>query len=132
MLYRHDFPSQLTALQADQSVGKGIVLFLLDILADDFQQVSQRHDGPAYHEVEQLLFFLRTAMTGSDVLQADGIGYFSSHLHFLADTVYQMEMCFRKENSQRNSRKPPPVPKSITVVSGRNCMTLAMPSECST
>lgn len=96
MLYKHDFPFQFTALQADQSVGKGIVLFLLDILADDFQQVSQRHDGPAYHEVEQLLFLLRTAMTGSDVLQADGIGYFSSHLHFLADTVYQMEMCFRK------------------------------------
>ena len=28
--------------------------------------------------------------------------------------------------------KPPPVPKSITSVPGVNCITLAMPKECST
>ena len=106
MLHRHDLSVQFSTLQANQSVGEGIVLFLPDILPDNLQQVGERHHRPAHHKIKLLFFFFGAAVTGRHVLQPDGLGDFRSHLHLLANAVHQMEMRVGKQDGQGNSRKP--------------------------
>ena len=100
---RIGFTFQLAPLQANQSVRQGVLLLGGDVLADNLDQVGQRHHGTAYYEVELALLLLSPLVGGSYVLQSDSLRYLASHAHLLADAIYQVEMHLGEEDGQGNA-----------------------------
>ena len=105
---RHRLSLQLSAFEADESVGQCVLLFGRDVLADYFQQVGKGHYGTAHHEVEQLFLLFGACMAGGYVFQSDAAGYLGGYAHFLADAVHQVKLHFGKEYRQWDARKAAP------------------------
>ena len=91
VLYRKNLFFKFSSLQANQSVGKCVMLFLADVLADNLQQIGQWHYSTAHYKVEHLFFLFSAAVACCNVFQSDGIGNFGCNPDFLSDAVYQMK-----------------------------------------
>ncbi len=97
------FIDQVAAFEADNAVGQGVALFLVDVLAHELRQFSKVHDGTGDHEVELSFFLNHVAVHGSDVLQADGLCHGGGHLYLLTDAVEEVETTFGEEYGKRNA-----------------------------
>lgn len=96
---------QVASFQAEQSVGQGILLCLLEVLLNDFHQVGQLHDCTAYHEVIFPLFFFSSQVFSLEVFQSDGLSHLVAYSNLLARTVDEFESALREEDGKRNTRE---------------------------
>ena len=96
---------QLTALEAEESVGIAVTLLLGDILAAYFEQVLKRHHGTAHSKVEESFLLFTTAVTEGDILQPDTLRHLGSYTYLLAYAIDQMKLHFREHDGQRNARE---------------------------
>ena len=99
---------QFTTFETNQSVGQSIDLFFADILPDDFHEINQRHDRPAYNKVECLFLFFTPTMTESHILQSDGFSDSLSYFNLLSNAVNQVKLYLWIKDCQRNTWKSAP------------------------
>lgn len=132
MFERHCFMLQFTAFETDKSVGQCILLFRRDILFNNLNQIRQRHYGTADNKVERSFLLFCTGMAESYIFQSDGICHFGCYTYFLPILSTRWNFTSGNRIAKGMPGKPPPVPKSMMLVPGRNWMTLAMPNEWST
>lgn len=105
LLIRLYLSLQITAFQAENAVGQGVLLTLGDILLNDLHQVGQGHDGTTDHKVVETFLILTTQVGGLTVFQSDGIAHLLGHTDLLARTIDQLELTIGEENGQRNAGK---------------------------
>lgn len=106
---------EFASFQANQSVGKCVLLFLFYVFTRNFDQIAQRHNGPADNEVELLFFFFGTAMAESYVFQTDSFRYRLSDLDLFPMLSTRWNCTSGKKIARGIPGNPPPVPISITV-----------------
>ena len=73
------------------------------ILANEFDQVAQRHDSATNDEVKLTALHLGTLLYASDIAQPNRFSNLARYFDFLANAINQCELTFRKQNSQRDT-----------------------------
>ena len=98
-------PLHITALKADDAVGQCVALLARDILADNLDQVGQRHDGTADDEVVAVFLIFTAQVLRVAVVETDGTTHLLGNTDLLARTVDELEAALGEEDGQGHTGK---------------------------
>jgi hypothetical protein len=91
---------ELSALEAEEAVGEGVMTVGEDVLTDNLDEVREGHDGAADDEMEAVVLVLTAPVDGLAVLQSDGSDDLLGDTNLLAGAVDEAERALGKEDGK--------------------------------